>query len=100
MAVVSGKRKARKAALFFAGEKHGPRIAQHSAFNHPPADALLQMFPRIGLLEVGIEHAVRENEVRHAHAAQPSPDAGASVAPETVNHDGIEVPGSLRDPRG
>src|SRR5512132_744572 len=84
VACVRGKREAGPPALLFASEQHRARIAQHTAFRQSPADAFLQMFPREGVLEVWIEHAMRENKVRHGKTAQPAPDAGTGVAPEPV----------------
>ncbi len=56
------------------------------------------MLQRIGAVEPGIEHAVREDEVRRLASVERPPDAEAAVIPEAMDDHRIILRAPLRDP--
>ena len=52
----------------------------------------------IALLEPGIEHAVREDEVRYVPAAQREPDRQSVELPDAVDDDGVVAGAVARQP--
>ncbi len=87
-----------QAPLFFRGKQHGSRIAQHAVLGPRPVEPLLQVLARVGVLEPGIEHAVRVDVVRHLQLAQRAPCAKAMVLPQAVDDDRVELLRMLAQP--
>src|ERR1043166_10184922 len=68
-------------------------------FDQQPVEKFFQVLERIRALEPRVEHAVRENEIRRARAAQRAPHTEAVVKPQPMNNHRIEITMSMLQPR-
>ena len=78
-------------ALLLTGEEHGASITQHAVFRPRPVERFLQVLERVCLLEPGIEHAVRVNDIGQRAAVQSAPGSKAVVLPQAVDDGHIKA---------
>src|SRR2546423_12345264 len=71
--------------LLFRSEDDGCGVTQHTIFRPGPVEHFFEMLKRERSLEPGIEHAVRENEIRNRRTCVTPPRREAQVLPKPVD---------------
>src|SRR5688572_28474371 len=98
LAGIERERFASQSSLLLRSEQHSRRVPQHSILAPGPVEKLLHVLKRIGTLEPGIEHSVRENKIGSSGAGQRPPDPEAVVLPNPMDDDRVVVGLALPDP--